>query len=65
MDRGTSVAVAEDGSPVVPPFILQTDLRLLIPIYVALIGIFLASIYRLMRNMLHIDLHTISRLEGN
>lgn len=61
----SSVAVTEEGQPVVPPFILQTDLRFLLPIYSALIGIFLVSIYRLNRSMRHIDLQALSRMEGN
>ena len=61
----SSVAVTEDGRQVVPPFILQADLRFLAPIYAALIGIFLASIYRLIRSMRQVDLQTLSRMEGN
>jgi len=59
-----SIAVTENGAQVLPPFILQTDLRLLIPIYIALILIFLASVYRLTRSMINVDLHAVSRMEG-
>lgn len=61
----SSVAVTEDGLEVVPPFILQTDFRFLVPIYAALIGIFVASIYRLTRSMRHVNLQTLSRMEGD
>jgi hypothetical protein len=60
----TSVAVTEEGAQVVPPFILQTDLRFLAPVYAVLIAIFVFSIFRLGRSMLHVDLQTLSRLEG-
>jgi len=61
----SSVAVTQDGLEVVPPFILQTDLGFLLPIYAALIGIFLLSIYRLTRSMRRVNLHAIARMEGN
>lgn len=59
-----AVAVTEDGARILPPFILKTDLGILIPIYIVLILIFLASVYRLTRSMLNVDLHAISRMEG-
>ena len=59
-----SVAVTENGERVLPPFILETDLSVLIPIYIVLILIFLATVYRLIRSMLNVDLHAISRMEG-
>ena len=61
----SSVAVTQDGLEVIPPFILQTDLSFLLPIYAALIGIFLLSIYRLTRSMRRVNLHTIARMGGN
>lgn len=61
----SSVSVTEDGLEVVPPFILKTDLTMLVPIYAALIGIFLASIYKLNRSMRHVNLQAISRMEGD
>ena len=60
----TSLAVTEEGFQVLPPFILKTDFGLLIPIYGALIGIFLASLLGLARSMTRIDLRAISRIEG-
>ena len=60
----TALAVTEDGFKVIPPFILETDLGLLIPIYGALIGIFLASLLGVARGMKRIDLRAISRIEG-
>ena len=60
----TSLAVTEDGFEVIPPFILETDFGLLIPIYGALISIFLASLLGLARSMKRIDLRSISRIEG-
>ena len=60
----SSVSVTETGQQVVPPFILTTDWTFMAAIFVALIGIFLAALYRLTRGMLHLDLHTISRVEG-
>ena len=59
-----SVAVTEDGRRILPPFILETDLRVLIPIYAVLILIFLSTVYRLIRSMLNVDLHAVSRMEG-
>ena len=59
-----SVAVTEKGEQVLPPFILVTDWSVMLLIYGLLIGIFLAALYRLNRSMLHLDLQTISRLEG-
>ncbi len=60
----SSVAVTEIGEPVVPPFVLVTDWRLMVPIYAALVGIFLGALYWLTRGMKKLDLQTISRLEG-
>jgi ABC-type lipoprotein release transport system permease subunit len=61
----SSVAVTEDGLEVIPPFILHTDLGFLLPIYAALIGIFLLSIYRLTMSMRHVNLRTIARMESD
>jgi len=61
----SSVAVTQDGLEVIPPFILQTDLSFLLPIYAALIGIFLISIYRLTRSMRRVNLQTIARMGGD
>ena len=61
----SSVAVTETGQQVVPPFIRTTDWGLLAPIYVALVGIFLAALYSLIRSVVHLNLHAISRVEGD
>ena len=60
----SSVAVTETGDQVVPPFILTTDWSFMLPIYAALVAIFLAAIYRLTLSMNRLDLNTISRVEG-
>ena len=59
----TSVAVTENGREVIPPFILQTDFRFLIPLYAVLIGIFALAVYRLTQSMRNLDFHAVSRLE--
>ena len=59
----SSVAVTENGRQVVPPFILETDLRFLVPLYAVLVGIFALAVYRLTRSMRNLDFHAISRLE--
>ena len=43
----SSVAVTENGREVIPPFILETDFRVLVPMYFALIAIFALAVYRL------------------
>jgi len=40
-------------------------LSFLLPIYAALIGIFLISIYRLTRSMRRVNLQTIARMGGD
>lgn len=59
----SSVAVTENGRQVIPPFIMETDFRFLIPIYAILIGIFALAVYRLTQGMRHLDFHAISRME--
>ena len=59
-----SVAVTENGAPVVPPFILTTDWSFMLPIYVILVGIFVVALLWLARSMLRLDLQEISRVEG-
>ena len=59
----SSVAVTENGREVIPPFILETDLRFLLPLYAVLISVFALAIYRLTRGMRRLDFHAISRLE--
>ncbi len=60
----SSVAVTETGQRVVPPFILTTDWPTMLLIYAMLAAIFIVSLYRLARSMLHLDLYAISRVEG-
>jgi hypothetical protein len=60
----SSVSVTEEGDPVIPPFILMTDWSFMAPIYLALVAIFALALYRLTRSMLKLDLHAISRTEG-
>ena len=59
-----SVAVTEDGAPVVPPFILTTDWGFMLPIYAVLVGIFVIALLWLARSMVRLDLQAISRVEG-
>ena len=59
----SSVAVTETGRQVIPPFIMETDFRFLVPLYAALIGIFALSVYRLTRSMRNLDFHAIARME--
>ncbi|MCH7745000.1 MAG: FtsX-like permease family protein [Chloroflexi bacterium] len=60
----SSIAVTETGQRVVPPFILTTDWPTLLLIYAMLAAVFIVSLYRLGRSMLHLDLSSISRVEG-
>ena len=59
----SSVAVTENGRQVIPPFILETDFRFLVPLYAVLVGIFALAVYRLTHSMRHLDFHAISRME--
>lgn len=59
----SSVAVTENGRQVVPPFILETDLSFLVPLYAVLVGIFALAVFRLTQSMRNLDFHAISRLE--
>ncbi len=59
----SSVAVTENGRQVIPPFILETDFRFLVPLYAVLIGIFALAVYRLTHSMRNLDFHAISRME--
>ena len=59
-----SVAVTENGTPVIPPFILTTDWSFLLPIYAVLVGIFVVALLWLARSMLRLNLQEISRVEG-
>ncbi len=59
----SSVSVTENGRQVIPPFILETDLRMLLSIYAVLVLILAIAIYRLTRSMRNLDFHTIARVE--
>ena len=61
----SSVAVTETGRRVIPPFILTTDWSVLLPIFAALVVIFLAALIWLTRSTVRQDLTAISRLEGH
>lgn len=60
----TSVAVTERGDQIVPPLILMTDWSLMLPTYLLLIGVFVASLLVLNRSVQGLDLRSISRVEG-
>ena len=60
----SSVTVTETGGVVVPPLILTTDWAFMVPIYLALVAIFMIAVLRLGRNMADPDLVSISRVEG-
>ena len=59
-----SVAVTEQGTPVLPPFVLTTDWSIMGPVYAALVLIFTGSLYWLVQTSSNVDLYEISRLEG-
>ena len=59
-----SVAVTDQGDPVLPPFSLITDWAFMGPIYLALLVLFGAALYALDRSMRGVDIQTIARLEG-
>ena len=61
----SSVAVTETGSRVVPPFILTTDWGLMAAVYALLGTIFVGALYWLLRSVFRLDLHMISRVEGD
>ena len=61
----SALAVTENGSPVVPPFILTTDWTFMAPIYVTLVATFVAALLWLSRSATRIDIHELSRLEGD
>jgi hypothetical protein len=59
-----SLAVTEEGNPVLPPFVLTTNWAIMGPIYVALAVIFTGALYWLTRTSSNVDLYEISRIEG-
>ena len=60
----SSVAVADGGGRVLPPFILTTEWSIMGPLYGALVAMFLVSLLTLGRHMLRVDLRRLSRMEG-
>ncbi|MCH8309154.1 MAG: ABC transporter permease, partial [Chloroflexi bacterium] len=60
----SAVAVTETGDPVLPPFVMTTNWAIMGPIYVALALIFTGALFWLTRTTSNIDLHEISRVEG-
>ena len=60
----SALAVTEDGLPVVPPFILTTNWEFMGPIYVALVVTFVGALLWLARSVSRVNIHEMSRLEG-
>ena len=60
----TALAVTETGRPVVPPFILTTEWAFMGPIYAALIATFVGALAWLSRSATRVNIHELSRLEG-
>ena len=60
----SALAVTEDGFPVVPPFILTTDWGFMGPIYAALVVTFVGALLWLSRSVSRVNIHELSRLEG-
>ena len=60
----SSVAVADAGGRVLPPFILTTEWSIVGPLYGALAAIILVSLLTLGRRMLRLDPRRLSRMEG-
>ncbi len=60
----SAVAVTETGQPVVPPYILTTDWPFMGFIYAALTCIFVGALLWLSRSVAKVNLHEMTRLEG-
>ena len=60
----SALAVTENGRPVVPPFILTTDWGFMLPIYAALVVTFVGALLWLSRSVSRVNIHELSRLEG-
>ncbi len=60
----SALAVTEDGYPVVPPFILTTDWEFMVPIYGALVVTFVGALLWLARSVSRVNIHELSRMEG-
>jgi hypothetical protein len=57
-----SLAVTETGGEVVPPFVLSTDWGLMLPTYLAILGIVLVSLVVLDRRARRADVRMIGRM---
>ena len=57
----SAVAVTEDGSRVLPPFVLVTDWAIMGPVYAVLIGTFAIATFLLHRSVTRLDLHSVAR----
>ena len=60
----SAVAVTENGFPVVPPYILTTDWPFMAAIYAALTFIFVGALLWLARSAAMVNLHEMTRTEG-
>ncbi len=60
----SAVAVTENGFPVVPPYILTTDWAFMGAIYAALTSIFIGALLWLARSVTKVNLHEMTRTEG-
>ena len=60
----SALAVTERGAPVVPPFILTTDWGFMVPIYIALIVTFVGALLWLSHSVSRVNVHEMSRREG-
>ncbi|MDP6514346.1 MAG: ABC transporter permease [SAR202 cluster bacterium] len=60
----SALAVTENGEPVTPPLILTTNWGIMGPIYIALAVIFTGALIWLTRATSNIELHELSRVDG-
>ena len=60
----SSVAVTERGEQVLPPFVLMIDWSLMLPVYAALVAVFLAALFALHRAIARVSIQALSRVEG-
>ena len=60
----SALAVTENGRPVVPPFVMTTDWEFMVPIYIVLVVTFVGALLWLARAVSRVNIHELSRLEG-
>ena len=60
----SSVSVTDNGDRMVPPFVLQTEWTMALPVYVGVIGLFIVAVFFVNRTLPRLDLQLISRTEG-